>query len=154
MLDVQRSPRWVRVVHDLQDSLHTVEDHRDICVFFQCKSDSTDDHVRRICHSGIPGQNKSGAITLERGVTYDTEFEQWANKVRNNRAGTGEEVSLNDFRKEIIIEVYNEAGQLALSYKVFRCWVSEYQALPDLDENANAVAIQHIKLENEGWERD
>jgi len=87
-------------------------------------------------------------------VTYDTEFEQWANKVRNNRAGTGEEVSLNDFRKEIIIEVYNEAGQLALSYKVFRCWVSEYQALPDLDENANAVAIQHIKLENEGWERD
>ena len=59
-----------------------------------------------------------------------------------------------DFRKDIIIEVYNEAGQLAIAYKVFRCWVSEYQALPDLDANANAVAIQHIKLENEGWERD
>ena len=63
-------------------------------------------------------------------------------------------MSLADFRKDLIIEVYNEAGQLAIAYKVFRCWVSEYQALPDLDGNANAVAIQHIKLENEGWERD
>ena len=68
--------------------------------------------------------------------------------------GLGREVSLKDFRKDIILEVYNEAGQLALAYKVYRCWVSEYQALPDLDANANAVAIQHIKLENEGWERD
>ena len=68
--------------------------------------------------------------------------------------GLGAEVSLKDFRKDIIIEVYNEAGQLALAYKVFRCWVSEYQALPDLDANANAVAIQTLKLENEGWERD
>ena len=59
-----------------------------------------------------------------------------------------------DFRKDIIIEVYNEAGQLAIAYKVYRCWVSEYQALPELDANANAVAIQTIKLENEGWERD
>jgi phage tail-like protein len=63
-------------------------------------------------------------------------------------------VSLADFRKDITIEFYNEAGQLAISYNVFRCWVSEYQALPDLDANANAVAIQHIKLENEGWQRD
>ena len=63
-------------------------------------------------------------------------------------------MSLADFRKDIIIELYNEAGQLALAYKVFRCWVSEYQALPELDANANAVAIQTIKLENEGWERD
>ena len=93
-------------------------------------------------------------ITLERGVTHDTEFEDWANKVWNFGAGLGAEVSLKDFRKDIIIEVYNEAGQLVLAYKVFRCWVSEYQALPDLDANANAVAIQHIKLENEGWERD
>jgi phage tail-like protein len=63
-------------------------------------------------------------------------------------------VSLADFRKDIILEVYNEAGQLALSYNIFRCWVSEFQALADLDANANAVAIQHIRLENEGWERD
>jgi len=69
-------------------------------------------------------------------------------------AGLGSETSLKDFRKDIIIEVYNEAGQLAIAYKVFRCWVSEYQAMPDLDANANAVAIQHIKLENEGWQRD
>ena len=101
-----------------------------------------------------PGRSKFEAITLERGITHDTNFEQWANKVWNLGSGLGSEVSLKDFRKDLIIEVYNEAGQLALAYKVFRCWVSEYQALPDLDANANAVAIQHIKLENEGWERD
>jgi len=101
-----------------------------------------------------PGRNKFEAITLERGVTHDVEFERWANKVWNFGSGLGSEVSLKDFRKDLIIEVYNEAGQLALAYKVFRAWVSEYQALPDLDANANAVAIQHIKLENEGWERD
>ena len=91
---------------------------------------------------------------LERGVTHDLEFEAWANKVWNVEGGLGAEVSLADFRKDIIIEVYNEAGQLALAYKVFRAWVSEYQALPELDANANAVAIQSIKLENEGWIRD
>jgi phage tail-like protein len=101
-----------------------------------------------------PGRNKFDAITLERGVTHDPEFERWANKVWAINAGLGAEVSLRDFRKDIILEFYNEAGQLAIAYKVYRCWVSEYQALPDLDANANAVAIQHIKLENEGWERD
>jgi phage tail-like protein len=101
-----------------------------------------------------PGRSKYEAITLERGVTHDVEFEQWANKVWNFGSGLGSEVSLADFRKDILIELYNEAGQLAITYKVFRCWVSEYQSLPDLDANANAVAIQHIKLENEGIERD
>ena len=83
-----------------------------------------------------PGRTKFEAITLERGVTHDTEFEKWANKVWNFGSGLGAEVSLKDFRKDIIIEVYNEAGQLALAYKVYRCWVSEFQALPDLDANA------------------
>lgn len=101
-----------------------------------------------------PGQSKYEAITLERGVTHDTEFEKWANKVWNFGSGLGSEVSLRDFRKDIIIEVYNEAGQLVLAYKVYRCWVSEYQSLPELDASANAVAIQTLKLENEGWERD
>ncbi|MEJ2467088.1 MAG: phage tail protein [Candidatus Thiodiazotropha sp.] len=101
-----------------------------------------------------PGRTKFEAITLERGVTHDVDFEQWANKVWNFGSGLGAETSLKDFRKDLIIEVYNEAGQLAIAYKVFRCWVSEYQALPELDANANAVAIQTIKLENEGWERD
>ena len=101
-----------------------------------------------------PGRTEYDAITLERGVTHDTEFEKWANKVWDFKAGLGLEVSLKDFRKDMIIEVYNEAGQLAIAYKVYRCWVSEFQSLPDLDANANAVAIQHIKLENEGWERD
>ena len=99
-----------------------------------------------------PGRTKYEAITIERGVTHDTEFEKWANKVWNFQSNT--EVSLQDFRKDIIIDLFNEAGQKVISYKVFRCWVSEYQALPDLDANANAVAIQTIKFENEGWERD
>ncbi len=101
-----------------------------------------------------PGRTKYDAITLERGITHDTEFERWANKIWNFGSGLGSEVSLKDFRKDIIIEVYNEAGQKVLAYKVFRCWVSEYQALPALDASANAVAIETIKLENEGWERD
>ncbi len=101
-----------------------------------------------------PGRTKYDAITLERGVTHDTEFEKWANKVWNFGASDGAESSLADFRKEIIIDLFNEAGQKVISYKVYRCWVSEYQALPQLDANANAFAIQTLKLENEGWERD
>jgi phage tail-like protein len=101
-----------------------------------------------------PGQTKFEAITLERGVTHDVEFERWANKVWNWGSGLGSETSLRDFRKDIIIEVYNEAGQLAIAYKVYRCWVSEYQALPELDASGSAVAIQTLKLENEGFERD
>ncbi len=101
-----------------------------------------------------PGRTEYEPITLERGVTHDAEFERWANKVWNYSSGLGSEVSLKDFRRDIRIEVYNEAGQLALAYNVFRCWVSEFQAQADLDANANAVLIQSIKLENEGWERD
>jgi phage tail-like protein len=102
----------------------------------------------------LPGRTEYDPIQLERGVTQDVVFEQWANKVWNYQGGQGLESSLADFRKDIGLEVYNEAGQLVLRYLIYRCWVSEYQALPDLDANANAVAVQHIKLENEGWERD
>jgi len=107
-----------------------------------------------------PGRTKYEAITLERGVTHDTEFEAWANKVwnyANAQAGPDQrdrEVALASFRKDLVIEVYNEAGQKVIAYQVYRAWVSEYQALPDMDANANAVAIQHLKLENEGWLRD
>jgi phage tail-like protein len=101
-----------------------------------------------------PGRSEFDAVTIERGVTHDPEFEAWAAKVWQLGAAPGAEVSLADFRKDIIIDFFNEAGQLAISYKLYRCWVSEYQALPDLDANANAVAIQHIKIENEGWDRD
>ncbi|GAC1448191.1 MAG: phage tail protein [Vulcanimicrobiaceae bacterium] len=100
-----------------------------------------------------PGRTEFDAIMLERGVTHDLNFEQWANKVWQINGGETEG-SLKDFRKDLILDVFNEAGQKVISYKIYRCWVSEYQALPDLDANANAVAIQHIKLENEGWERD
>jgi phage tail-like protein len=107
-----------------------------------------------------PGRTEYEAITLERGVTHDVDFERWANKVWNYSNAQAEpeqrdrEVSLADFRKDIIIDVFNESGQKVLSYQVFRCWVSEFQALPELDANANAVAIQTLKLENEGWLRD
>jgi phage tail-like protein len=101
-----------------------------------------------------PGRTKYDPILLERGVTHDKDFEQWANMAWNYGAGLGTEVSLKDFRKDIIIELMNEAGQVAIAYKVFRCWVSEFTALPQLDANAAAVAIQSIQLQNEGWERD
>lgn len=101
-----------------------------------------------------PGRTEYDAVTLERGVTHDRAFEDWANKVWAYGAQAGGEVSLADFRKDIIIELLNEAGQVVLVYNIYRCWVSEYHALPDLDANANAVAIAKIKLENEGWERD
>ena len=101
-----------------------------------------------------PGRTEYEAITLERGVTHDVEFEQWANKVWNYGEGLGAEVSLADFRKDLYLEIYNEAGQLVLAYKIFRCWVSEFRAFPDCDAGSSAFAIQTIKLEHEGWERD
>jgi phage tail-like protein len=101
-----------------------------------------------------PGRTEYDAITLERGVTHDVEFENWAERIWSQGSGLGQEVSLQDFRKDIIIEMMNEAGQVAISYHLYRCWVSEFQALPDLDSNANAVSIQHMKIENEGWRRD
>ncbi|MER5473792.1 phage tail protein [Streptomyces sp. NPDC002935] len=100
----------------------------------------------------IPGKTKYDPITLEVGVTHDTTFERWANKVNNFQGEAA--MSLAGFRKDISIEVYNPAGQKVLAYLVYRCWVSEYQALPQLDAGGNAVMITSIKLENEGWVRD
>ncbi|WP_194912916.1 phage tail protein [Catenulispora rubra] len=100
------------------------------------------------------GRTEFDGITLERGITHDLEFDQWANKVWMVGAGRGVESSLRDFRKDIVIELLNEAGQVAVAFKVYRAWVSEYQITSELDGNANAVAIQHIKLECEGIERD
>jgi phage tail-like protein len=101
-----------------------------------------------------PGRTKYEAITLERGLTQDLAFHDWAGLVWNFGGALGAEVSLANYKKNIYLEFYNEAGQLVIAYQIFRCWVSEYKALPDLDANANAVAIEHIKLECEGWERD
>jgi len=98
-----------------------------------------------------PGQTKYEPITLERGLTQDTEFEAWAKKVWSLDSG----VASNEFRKDIVIDIFDEDGQKVLSYKVYRCWVSEYTvAQPSLDANSNAILIESIKLENEGWERD
>ena len=101
-----------------------------------------------------PGRTKYEAITLERGVTLDQGFDSWASSVWKYGSSLGSDASLKNFRKDLYLEQLNEAGQAVVGYKVHRCWVSEYQALPDLDAGANAVAVQHIKIENEGWERD
>jgi phage tail-like protein len=98
-----------------------------------------------------PGRTHYTPIILERGVTHDPEFEAWANLVYNK--GT-ESMSLKNFRKDIVIELLNEARVPAIAYKVFRCWVSQFTALPELDAEANSVAIQSITIEHEGWERD
>lgn len=100
----------------------------------------------------IPGKTSYDAITLSAGVTHDTTFEEWANKVNNFQGEAA--MSLKTFRKDITIEVFNLQGKPVLAYNVFRCWVSEYQALPELDAAGNAVMIQTVKLEHEGWERD
>ncbi len=101
-----------------------------------------------------PGKTDYEPIVLERGRTHDTEFEKWANKVWNLGSGAGAEVSLKDFRKDIVIELLNEAGQIVMAFKVYRCWPSRYNALEALDANSPDVAIESIVLENEGWERD
>ena len=124
---------------------------------------------RAQAHDGGGGTAKAGipAAAASRRAVPSTRPSPWSgaspttpsSRSGRTRSGTigsglGSEVSLKDFRKDIIIEIYNEAGQLAIAYKVYRCWVSEYQSMPELDANANAVAIQTLKLENEGWERD
>ena len=99
------------------------------------------------------GRTKYEPITLERGLTHDSDFEDWANAAQELDTGAPKQ-RLKNLRKDIAIVLLNEQGQPVYRYKVYRCWVSEYQALPDLDAGANAVAIEHIKLEHEGWERD
>ena len=99
-----------------------------------------------------PGQTKYEPITLERGVTHDPDFEDWAKLVYNIEGDAA--MSLKNFRKDITIDLFNIQGQKVIAYNVFRCWVSEFQALSDLDASGSAVAIQTIKLENEGWQRD
>jgi phage tail-like protein len=101
-----------------------------------------------------PGTTSYAPIVLSRGRTYDTAFEEWANKVWELGAPLGGEVMLRDFRKDITIELMNEAGQVVLSWKVYRCWPSEYVALGELDAGANCVAIESLTLRCEGWERD
>jgi phage tail-like protein len=99
------------------------------------------------------GRTKYEPITMERGITFDTDFETWANAAQVLTSGAAS-TSLANLRKEIRITLLNEEGQPVHQYKVHRCWVSEFQAMPDLDAGQNAVAIEHIKIENEGWERD
>jgi phage tail-like protein len=100
----------------------------------------------------IPGKTKYDAVTLQAGITFDRTFEEWANAVNNYQGEAA--MSLKNFRKDVTIDVFNTQGTRILSYNLYRCWVSEYQALPELDAGGNAVMITTIKLENEGWERD
>lgn len=104
-----------------------------------------------------PGQTEYSPITLERGVSYDVTFEQWANRVfdwTNSGGAVGQNTSLLDFRKDLTIEVYNEAGQKVVAYNVHRAWVSEFRAMADLDGVGNALVVESMVLQNEGWERD
>jgi len=99
-----------------------------------------------------PGSTKYEPITLERGVTFDTEFEIWANRVHSTKGDAS--VSLKEFRRDMTLQLLNLQGTVVRSYNVFRCWVSEYVAMPELDANAQAIAIEKIVIQNEGWERD
>jgi len=99
-----------------------------------------------------PSVWKFEPITFEAGVTHDVEFEAWANLIYSTDGDAA--ISLKAFRKDILIELRNEQGVVAMAYKVYRCWVSEFQALPELDANANAIAMRTVVVQNEGWERD
>lgn len=115
--------------------------------FVEWREGGDPSHARK-----LPGKTKYEPITLEKGLTHDPNFENWANLVNNFEGDPA--MSLRNFRKEISIDVCNLQGVVVLSYLVHRCWVSEYTALPQLDAAGNAVAIQTIILQNEGWERD
>lgn len=120
---------------------------------------STDVAAPRIGDTPAPnrgpiGRTKYEPITLQRGVTHDTSFEDWADLAIKQGAQPVSTASADSVMKDVTIELYNEAGQLVLAYIVHGCWPSEYGTLPNLGEDSNAVAIEHIKLENEGWERD
>ena len=102
----------------------------------------------------VPASAKFDAVTLERGVTHDPEFMKWANAAYSAESGLNPETALKNSKKDIVIDVFSEAGELALSYAVQSCWVSQFQAAPDFDTDANAMTIETIRLENEGWKRD
>lgn len=99
------------------------------------------------------GRTKYEPITLERGITHDSDFEEWADAAQKLDKGNPN-TSLKSLRRQVRIELLNEAGQPVHRYIVHRCWVSEFQGLADLDGGGNAIAIEHIRLENEGWEHD
>ncbi len=99
-----------------------------------------------------PGRTTYEAVTMERGITHDRAFEQWANQVHPYSGDPG--MDLKNYKKDLTLEVMNEKGHVVFRYFLFRCWVSEFTAMPELDANANAVAIESIKIELEGWDRD
>jgi phage tail-like protein len=101
----------------------------------------------------LAGKTKYEPVTLEQGLSLDTDFEEWADQV-NKQGGTDLVQKDNEFRKELRVEVSDPNGDVVLKYKMHKCWVSEYAANPDIDANANAVAIKMLKLEIEGWEKD
>lgn len=99
-----------------------------------------------------PGRTSYEGISLERGITHDVEFEKWASMTHTYEGDSM--MDLAGYKKDLALEVMNEKGQVALRYFLYACWVSEFTAVPDLDANANAVAIESIKIELEGWARD
>lgn len=101
-----------------------------------------------------PGVTKFEPLTLERGVTHDAEFRDWANRVFKIQNMAGKQIALANFRKDLLLELHNEAGQVVIAYQIFRAWVSEYSALPELDASANAIAIESIVLQHEGFKID
>ena len=114
-------------------------------VTFRNGGDNSTDHKQ-------PGRTSYEGITLERGITHDTEFENWAKLVYPYEGDSL--VKSDKFKKKLILDILNEKGQIALRYYLYECWVSEFTAVPELDANANAVAIESIKIELEGWKRD
>lgn len=99
-----------------------------------------------------PGLTDFDPIIIERGITHDTTFEDWADLCYSVQGDAA--ISLKNFRKDMLINLLNRQGTVVLSYRIYRGWVSEYTALPELDAHANETAIERIVVQHEGWERD
>jgi phage tail-like protein len=97
----------------------------------------------------LPGRTKFEPVTLESGLTHDRVLIDWARLVSDPQGDAA--MSLKEYRKEVTVEVHNLQGAIVMSFDLHRAWPSEFQAVPDLDANANAVAIQSLKFEYEGF---
>lgn len=108
-----------------------------------------------------PRQNPSAVhyedVTLEKGLTASNEFEDWANAVVQLQVDPG---SVSGFKRTVYIDVFDLNGnpldgksQPITSYKLNKCWITKYSALPELDAGSGGVGIQSVTLRHEGWER-
>jgi phage tail-like protein len=100
----------------------------------------------------VPGLTKWEPITLERGLSADTAFQEWMVLVNKyTKAGLGADEAVHAFRKNLNIEMYSLQNELVMTINVYNAWPSKL-TIADFDAKANELAIEHMELQNEGWD--